>query len=182
MTSVLTCRFMLSAVGQFSYGQRKSLAVIGLFAVMVTLLLGGSQRVAAGSIVAGETRITSEDPRQINFRISIESEAGLASARFNFKVLSPTGNVGGAGDANFIATRKTDATFALETNTSTRYIPVGSEFVIWWELIGLDGSEKLTDEESFIFLDGQYDWKLRTQGQVTAVSYTHLTLPPLYSV
>jgi len=138
---------------------------------MVALLLGGTQRVAAGSIVAGETRITSEDPRQLNFRISIEAEAGLASARFNFKVLSPTGNVGGAGDANFIAARKTDVTFILETNTSTRYIPVGSEFVIWWELVGLDGSEKLTDEESFIFLDGQYDWKSRTQGQVTVFWY-----------
>ena len=62
MTRVAPCRFKLSAVVQFSYRQRKSLAAIGLFAVMVALLLGGTQRVAAGSIVAGETRITSEDP------------------------------------------------------------------------------------------------------------------------
>lgn len=164
-------RFRRETVWKFVIRHRKSLATIGLLAVVASSLLSDAERVTAGSIVAGETRIISNDPGQIDFRISIEAEAGLASSRFNFKVLSPTGNVGGAGDANFVAARKTDVTFVLETNTSTRYIPVGSEFVIWWELIGFDGSEKLTDEERFIFLDGQYDWKSRTQGQVTVFWY-----------
>ena len=154
----------LGSLGSWA-GAVIAVGVIG-FALMFT-----PAPVVAGSITAGETRIESDDPRSINFRVSVETESSLASAKLNYKVLNPDGNVGGSGVADFVPARQTDATFTLETITASRYIPVGSEFVIQWELTDRDGSTVLTEEERFIFLDGRYDWQSRTEGAVTVYWY-----------
>ena len=125
----------------------------------------------AGTFEVGETRIETEDPTLVAFRLPIEASAGLASVRFNYKVLNPDGNVGGSGDAAFGATNPTDATFELETITAERYIPVGSDFVIQWELTDKDGTTLVTDEEQFTFLDARYDWQSRTEGNTTVFWY-----------
>ena len=141
-----------------------------LIAVASTALLAPAPA-AAGSITAGETRIESEDPRSLDFRVSVQADASLQAALFNYKVLNPDGNVGGSGDADFVPARQTDATFTLETVTASRYIPVGSEFVIWWELTDRDGTTVTTDEESFVFFDGRYQWQSRTEGVITVYWY-----------
>ena len=153
-------------IGRFT--QTVAALLVAMFAL--TLVLAPAP-VAAGSITAGETRIDSEDPRSIDFRVSVEAESSLESARFSYKVLNPDGNVGGAGDGEFVAARETDVTFSLETNDGTRYIPVGSEFVLSWELTDRDGTTVVTEEETFIFLDGRYDWQSRTEGAVTVFWY-----------
>ena len=104
------------------------------------------------------------------YQADLLGEGGFRK-RVALKVLNPEGNVGGAGDAGFVPARQTDATFTLETITANRYIPVGSEFVIWWELTDLDGTTVTTDEETFIFLDGRYDWQSRTEGAISVFWY-----------
>ena len=147
-------------------------ATVALFVAVLALTpIAAPAPAAAGSITAGETRIESEDPRTIGFRVSVEAESSLESARFTYKVLNPDGNVGGEGDGEFVPARETDITFTLETNNGTRYIPVGSEFVLSWELTDRDGTTVVTEEESFIFLDGRYDWQSRTEGAVTVFWY-----------
>ncbi|MBT5774775.1 MAG: hypothetical protein HOH95_10430, partial [Dehalococcoidia bacterium] len=125
----------------------------------------------AGTFEVGETRIETADPTLVGFRIPINASAGLESVRFNYKVLNPDGNVGGSGDAQFAPTSSTDVTFELETITADRYIPVGSDFVIEWELTDKDGTTFVTDEERFTFLDARYDWQSRTQGNTTVFWY-----------
>lgn len=147
------------------------LGAVALTAMVALAALSLPAPVAAGSITAGETRVESEDPRSIMFRVSVEAESSLEAATFNYKVLNPDGNVGGGGEADFVPANQTDATFTLETITATRYIPVGSEFVVSWELTDGDGTTVVTEEESFIFLDGQYDWTSRTEGDVTVYWY-----------
>ena len=158
------------APGRFVVWLRFATSVV-LVAVVALSLLAAPEPVAAGSITAGETRVESDDPREISFRVSIEAESSLAAATFSYKVLNPDGNVGGGGEADFVPANQTDATFTLETVTATRYIPVGSEFVISWELTDRDGTTVVTDEESFIFFDGQYNWQSRTEGEVTVFWY-----------
>jgi hypothetical protein len=142
-----------------------------LLAVFAFALFAAPTPAAAGGITAGETRVESEDPTSISFRVPIEAESSLAAARLSYKVLNPDGNVGGGGQADFVAAKQTDATFTLETITASRYIPVGSQFVISWELTDSDGDTVTTDEESFVFLDGRYDWQSRTEDDVTVYWY-----------
>jgi peptidase MA superfamily protein len=141
-----------------------------LLATLVALFPATS--VHAGTFEVGETRIESDDPTSVGFRLSLVSSAGLESARLNYKVLNPDGNVGGSGDAEFAPTSTTDVTFELETITAERYIPVGSEFVIEWELTDKDGATFITEEERFTFLDARYDWQTRTEGNVTVYWYS----------
>jgi hypothetical protein len=148
-----------------------SLGAVLLAAFVAAVLLVGPALATAGSITAGETRVESDDPRSISFRVSVEAESSLEAATFSYKVLNPDGNVGGGGAGDFVPATQTDVTFTLATITGTRYIPVGSEFVVSWELTDRDGSTVVTDEESFIFLDGQYDWQSRTEGAVTVYWY-----------
>jgi hypothetical protein len=125
----------------------------------------------AGTFEVGETRIETEDPTLVRFRLPTEASAGLESARFNYKVLNPDGNIGGSGDAEFAPTSSTDVTFELETITADRYIPVGSDFVIEWKLTDKDGITFTTDEERFTFLDARYNWQSRTEGNTTVFWY-----------
>ena len=146
-----------------------TLAAALLLASLVALV--PATPVSAGTFEVGETRIETEDPTAVSFRLPVQSSAGLQSARLNFKVLNPDGNIGGSGDADFAPTSTTDATFELETITAERYIPVGSEFVIEWELTDKDGTTFVTPEERFIFLDARYDWQSRTEGNTTVFWY-----------
>ncbi|MDA0352124.1 MAG: hypothetical protein DWG79_00185 [Chloroflexi bacterium] len=153
-------------------GTARVATALGLFALALAAVLAiAPQSARAGSITAGETRIESADPREVSFRVSVEAPSSLESARFIYKVLNPDGNVGGGGVAEFVPATRTDVTFTLGTVTASRYIPVGSEFVIQWELTDRDGTKVTTDEESFVFLDGRYDWQNRTEGAVTVYWY-----------
>jgi len=145
-----------------------TLAALVLAALIVLL---PATAVHASTFEVGDTRIETNDPTGISFRLPIETSAGLESVQFNYKVLNPDGNIGGSGDAQFASTSITDATFELATITAQRYIPVGSEFVIQWELTDKDGVTFVTDEEQFTFLDARYDWKTRAEGNVTVYWY-----------
>jgi len=141
-----------------------------LLATLVALF--PATRAHAGTFEVGETRIESDNPTSVGFRLALVSSAGLESARFNYKVLNPDGNVGGSGTAAFAPTSTTDVTFQLETINAERYIPVGSELIIEWELTDKDGTTLVTDEERFTFLDARYDWQTRTEGNVTVYWYS----------
>ena len=140
-----------------------------LLASLITLV--PPTPVHAGTFEVGDTHIETNDPTGISFRLPIEASAGLESVQFNYKVLNPDGNIGGSGDAEFAPTSITDATFELATITAQRYIPVGSEFVIQWELTDKDGVTFVTEEEQFTFLDARYGWETRTEGNVTVYWY-----------
>ena len=152
---------------------RVALGVTLLATLILTSLVGLSpvRAVYAGTVQAGETRMESDDPTAVSFRLPVETSAGLASARLHYKVLNPDGNIGGSGDAEFGSTKITDVTFELETITAERYIPVGSDFVISWELTDQDGTSVTTPQEQFTFLDARYDWRTRTEGNVTVYWY-----------
>ncbi len=139
--------------------------------VLTAALLLGPAPARAGTFSVGETEVETTDPTSVNFRLAVETSALLESAVFRYKVLNPDGNVGGFGDADFAPTRKTDVTFELETITAQRYIPVGSKFVIEWELTDKDGTVTVTPEERFIFLDGRYEWQSSTEDGTTVFWY-----------
>jgi len=146
-------------------------AILAALALAILVAFLPATPASAGTFEVGETRIETNDPTLVSFRLPINASAGLESARFNYKVLNPEGNVGGIGDADFAPTSSTDVTFELETLTADRYIPVGSDFVIQWELTDKDGITLVTDEEQFTFLDGRYDWQSRTEGNTIVFWY-----------
>lgn len=126
---------------------------------------------SAGTIEFASAQVTSSDPTSVTFTARVMSSSGLRSAKLEYKVLNPDGNIGGSGDAAFSPGRESDLSFTLETKTPTRYIPVGSDFVYRWILTDNDGVITSSEEETYRFLDARYNWQSRTEGPVTVYWY-----------
>ncbi|MPZ99792.1 MAG: hypothetical protein GEU80_10750 [Dehalococcoidia bacterium] len=143
-------------------------AALALVALLLPMLSGLA---LAGEIEAGATNVRSDDPTSITFSTRVQASAGLESATFVYKVLNPDGNVGGSGAATFSPGTEADLSFTLEANNANRYIPVGSDFAFHWELTDTEGDRVSTEEETYTFLDGRYQWQTRSADGVTAYWY-----------
>ena len=150
----------------------RALALLG---VAVATVLGAAL-LAPAPALAGEIEVErfatrTDDPRALTFTARVRAPAGLTSARLEYSVLNPDGNVGGGGTASVGEGSEQDLVFTLDTISSQRYIPVGSEFTYRWTIVDRDGSELVTDEQRFVFLDGRYSWQERTLGPATVYWY-----------
>ena len=151
--------------------------LIGGPALGLALLLAAAALLAAPGVAHADTieseepNEKSDDPTGITFVLRVRAPAGLEAATLIYKVLNPDGNVGGSGEGAFTPGAETDVTFALETRTAERYIPVGSLFSYHWELEDKDGDTYATLEREFTFLDGRYSWQSQAEGLVTVFWY-----------
>ncbi|MQC28025.1 MAG: hypothetical protein DWG74_02955 [Chloroflexi bacterium] len=148
-------------------------APVSLAALLAALVLGATPATPAraGTIEVGSAQVTSSDPTAVTFTARVTSSSGLRSAKLEYKVLNPDGNIGGSGDAAFSTGRESDISFTLETKTPTRYIPVGSDLVYRWVLTDNDGVTAGSEEQTYRFLDARYQWQSRTEGPVTVYWY-----------
>ncbi len=143
-------------------------AVLALAFTAALLVLPGSAH--AGTITAGEPSHTSADPRSIVFKVKVDAPAGLQSATLDYKLFNPDTTVGGSQPAD-VSGGAGEVTVTLETNSSTRYIPIGSRFTYTWTLVDKEGGRAVTPQREFIFLDGRYQWQQKTSGNFTAYWY-----------
>jgi hypothetical protein len=137
-------------------------------AIVSLLVIAAALRPTAVSAQAPELSVTTRDPGSITFGVHSNVPSGLKSARLEYLVENPTGAVGGGGDGNVAGT---DASFTLQTNGNQRYIPVGSMLRYHWVLTPNEGAVVTTAEEQFLFLDGRFTWRSRSDGPVTVWWY-----------
>ena len=151
-------------------------ASLALAAGLLAAVLTGAftpRPAGADGLEAGVTTVRSDDPTSVRFTIRVQSPSGIESATFSYRVLNPDGNVGGSGAASFGPGTEADVTFELATRdlSISRYIPIGSDFVFFWEFVDGDGDTVITPEESYRFLDGRYQWQSRTENGVSVFWY-----------
>lgn len=140
-------------------------AALLLVAVLATGLVGlPSTPAHADSIEVVSQAEKADNPAGITFTVRVRAAAGLKSARLVYKVGNPKSDVGGSGDVTVGPGTESDLSFALVTNGSERYIPVGSSFKYHWEFEDNSGSKLSSPDREFVFLDGRYQWRSRTEG------------------
>lgn len=145
-------------------------ATVVAFAFVAALLM--SPGVAhAGTITVGDITQTSADPKSIVFKVRVQAPAGLQSATLDYRLFNPDTTVGGSQPAEVNGSTAIDATVTLETNTATRYIPIGSRFTYTWTLVDKEGARVVTPQRDFVFLDGRYQWQEKTAGDFTVYWY-----------
>lgn len=152
---------------------RPVLALAGALALAVVLAatLPAAAPARAGEIAVDRLATRSDDPRELTFTARVRSAAGLASARLEYLVLNPDGDIGGSGEVEVAGAPEEDLVYTLQTIAPRRYIPVGSEFSYRWLLEDREGTRFVTEEQRFTFLDGRYRWQSRTEGLVTVYWY-----------
>jgi hypothetical protein len=149
--------------------QMRWTTALGRAMVVLTLLMTvAALRPAAADAQAPETSVTTRDPAGITFAVRSSMPSGLKSARLEYFVANPDGNVGGGGDGTIAGG---DASFTLQTNGNQRYIPVGSVLKYYWVLTPNEGAQITTPEQDYLFLDGRFTWKSRSDGPVTVWWY-----------
>ncbi|MSP22351.1 MAG: hypothetical protein EXR66_04950 [Dehalococcoidia bacterium] len=139
--------------------------------VLLLVFAGATLTVAPRGALADSIEITNlaektPDPTRVTFAARVRAPAGVKSARLIYKVRNPDGDVGGEAEGTVAPGAESDATFTLTTNggDNQRYIPVGSTFVYHWNIADTTGSKASSAEKEFVFLDGRYQWRSRTEG------------------
>lgn len=118
-----------------------------------------------------QSAVTSKDPSAITFSVRVAAPGGVKSAKLDYQVKNPDGAVGGGGAAQVSPGAEVDLSFTLTTRDNTRYIPVGSQFGYRWEIETNDGAKTTTTEATYLFLDGRYQWRSQTDGNVSVYWY-----------
>ncbi len=141
--------------------------------LILAALFGGPIALWPGTIHAQtpETGVTSKDPSTIVFTVRATVPSGLKSARLDYAVSNPNGDVGGTGEGTVTPGTPADASFSLQANGGQRYIPVGSLIKYHWILEGTNGASITTPTQEYLFLDGRYEWRSRTDGIATVYWY-----------
>jgi hypothetical protein len=139
-------------------------------ALFVLATLPTSPASAASVETSGDT-VSMPDPASITFALRVQAAGGLREAVLNYRVLNPTGNVGGSVRPEVHSTPTQELRATLATNDAQRFIPVGSTFVYAWSLTDADGVVHTTEERTFVFLDGRYQWQAMTEDLVTVYWY-----------
>lgn len=142
------------------FARRILLAAPAVFVVAAGLGASDAPRAfaqaAAVAVVAEE--VISPDPRSIAWEVQI-SGAPVAEAVLMYQRYNPEGGLGGEVRAE-VPSRGTGVIRAeLEANDARTYIPVGTEFTYYWRFTTEDGAVTETAPQSFLFMDGQYDWR-----------------------
>ena len=150
----------------------RTAAAVGLAAAFA-LALAWPGATRAEGIEASNLRVRSEDPTSVTFSVRVAASAGLKEAELVYRVLNPKeGDVGGSVvREDFEGGVEFDISLTLETRTSQRYIPIGSQFRYHWNFTGADGESFVTEEQSYLFLDGRYPWVSVQGGDVTVHYY-----------
>ena len=111
-----------------------------------------------------ESKATGIDPKKIVFQITVDSQSSIKEIKLNYIVESPETNVGGT--QNIDAQGKSGyQVFStdLSTNDSSRYIPIGVTLTYSWTIESNTGTLLTTEKQTYVFLDGRFDWKKKNQ-------------------
>lgn len=153
---------------------RRLVRVLAALAAGLLLAMGAVAPVGA-ELVTSDARYESADPRSITFHLRASGER-LQAAVLTYRVLNPDGPVGGDVRATIPPGGATvDLSATLTTNGtasgSNVYIPVGARISYSWRLTTEAGAEVRTDEQTFVFMDGRYQWRELSDEQVTVYWY-----------
>ena len=114
--------------------------------------------------------VTNKDPRMINFSVSLTEGHNYTSARLFYFLPNPSPNKSSTqGDLNGIQAKFNNFYVDFDTNkgiTGSRFIPTGVIFEYYWEFTDVNKKNYKTEMQQYLFLDGQYEWKLLSEDNI----------------
>ena len=142
----------------------KALVVSLLLSILTILLVteksaSVAQAQTNNDINLIESKATGIDPKKILFQITLDTSSSIQEIELNYVVESPETNVGGTQiiDAQGKSGYQVFST-ELSTNDSSRYIPIGVTITYHWIIKSDTGALLTTGQQTYVFLDGRFDW------------------------
>ena len=106
---------------------------------------------SAQSAAEFESSISNNYPVNLEFNLTASSESEITDVSLHYSIVG-RGTLALGKPDEVTAGNLVFVTVEIPTNAQSSYIPVGSEFLYFWELTLVDGSTVTGDEESFFFL------------------------------
>lgn len=122
---------------------------------------------------AGQVTIASsvenKYPLAITFRLDAAGDTDITDVSLRYSILG-RGTTVLAKPEEFVPAPAVQAAIDVEVNSQDSYIPVGSEFVYFWEVTLADGSVVVGESQTFLFLPPDKDWQ-RVENDLVVVFY-----------
>ena len=155
----------------------KALVVSLLLSILTILLVteksaSVAQAQTNNDINLIESKATGIDPKKILFQITLDTSSSIQEIELNYVVESPETNVGGTQiiDAQGESGYQVFST-ELSTNDSSRYIPIGVTITYHWIIKSDTGALLTTEQQTYVFLDGRFDWKKKQSDNIVVFYY-----------
>ncbi|GAB4324612.1 MAG: hypothetical protein Kow0010_06650 [Dehalococcoidia bacterium] len=140
-------------------------------AAIASLALGlvtAAAQDASGQVTI-ESSVENNFPTTITFRLDAAADIDIAGISLRYSILG-RGTTVLAKPEEFSPAPAIQAAIDVEVNSQTSYIPVGSEFVYFWEVTLADGSVVVGESQTFFFLPPDKEWE-HVENDLVAVYY-----------
>ncbi len=127
------------------------------------VLLAGLTSFAVISSAAADTVVESQAvvngyPSTITFKLTAKSDQSITDVSLRYAITG-TGSSALAKPKDFTPGTNLSAEVVLQVNSSSVYIPVGSDFTYHWDITTADGNTTSSEEQEFFYLPTGQDWK-----------------------
>lgn len=134
-------------------------AAVSLFAALVVgAFLYASDGTARAETVVESSTVTNGYPRNLTFKVTAKADTDITDITLSYAIKGRGTSALGKPDSISPAKNLT-AEVVLDVNSSSNYIPVGSDFVYRWEIRTADGNTFTSPDQSFFYLPPNQDWK-----------------------
>lgn len=135
---------------------RSALGLLLAIALSVGLLAPATSAHADATILAAA--IDNGYPKQLTFRVTAQAAVDITDITLNYAITG-TGT-GALGKPTDLTPGKTvSASVAVQVNSGSSYIPVGSNFTYHWQITTSDGNVTNGPDSQFLFLPPDQVWK-----------------------
>jgi hypothetical protein len=143
-------------------------------ALLVLSVLGGAALALPRAIARADATVdvaTVENgyPTNLTFKITAHADTDITDASLSYSITGASSSALGK-PTDFQPGKNISASVVVDTNSGTKYIPVGSEFTWHWDLTTADGKRTSTPDQKFVYLPSGQDWKT-VQSDVMVIYY-----------
>lgn len=134
-----------------------------VIALLVATVVAGILFVQPGSAaradsVVDSSTVTNGYPRNLTFKLTAHADADITDVTLSYAIKG-RGTSAIGKPTSFAPGRDISTEVALDVNSSSNYIPVGSEFTFRWLIQTADGATFTSPDQTFFYLPPDRDWK-----------------------
>jgi hypothetical protein len=132
-------------------------AVLGAAAVLLLAAFSSVPSAGAEPRLIDQS-VANEYPNRIVFRLTAEADVNITDVALHYEITG-SNTLGFNRPPDLTPARFISVDLPLDVNTLNSYIPVGTEFVYYWEIEAADGSRTTTPEQRWLFLPPNREWR-----------------------
>lgn len=129
-----------------------------LAAVFASILTVSSIAPASADTVIESSTLVNGYPNTLTFKVTAKADSDITDVTLNYSIKG-RGTSALDKPKDLTPGKNLSAEVVLQVNSSSNYIPVGSDFVYHWEITTADGNTFTGPEQSFFYLPTGKDWK-----------------------